>query len=295
MSWLSKGVKDVVSHPLEAVVSPVTAGIHELSGLDWKQQMAIGGAVGTGAWLMAPGAAGAAGTTASGPAAGAASAGGVMRAMGGMSGVGNILGGAASIYGAIENANASRDANRTNVALAHEQMDFSANQAQREMDFQERMSSTSYQRAVDDMRKAGINPLMAVTNGGASSPSGAMGSGAAASVNPVPSVVANSMTSALDLIRTYASTKAALAGARAADASVPKQQADTAKSIAEAKRVGADTKAAEIRNKYAERQADIEGLGSNSFPNWFWGMMDTIFSRMPLVHSAADLNLKAGR
>lgn len=51
----------------------------------------------------------------------------------------------------------------------------SAKQAQKQMDFQERMSSTSYQRATADMIKAGLNPLLAYTQGGASTPSGAMG------------------------------------------------------------------------------------------------------------------------
>ena len=45
--------------------------------------------------------------------------------------------------------------------------------AKRQMDFQERMSSTAYQRAMNDMRKAGINPIMVSKLGGASTPTGA--------------------------------------------------------------------------------------------------------------------------
>jgi len=55
-----------------------------------------------------------------------------------------------------------------------EQNQASAAAAQRQMDFQQSMSDTSYQRQVEDLKAAGINPMLVAKLGGASTPGGAM-------------------------------------------------------------------------------------------------------------------------
>lgn len=61
-------------------------------------------------------------------------------------------------------------------------------QAQNQMAFQEDMSNTSYQRVMNDMRLAGLNPILSAKVGGASTPSGAAA--------PVENVLAPAVNSA---------------------------------------------------------------------------------------------------
>lgn len=79
------------------------------------------------------------------------------------------------------NSGAWAEAADWNESMFNQSMAFNAEQAQLNRDWQEKMDSTKYQRAIKDMKSAGLNPVLAVTGNGISVGSG--GGGAAASVS----------------------------------------------------------------------------------------------------------------
>ena len=121
-----------------------------------------------------------------------------------------ILGIGASILGAGASMRGQREANRTNVDLAREQMGFQREMAHSAEDFSERMANTAYQRKVADLRAAGLNPALAYESGGAAAPTGVTAGGSQGRVEnamrDAPTVAANAlaikqMQAALDQTR----------------------------------------------------------------------------------------------
>ena len=129
------------------------------SSLKWASLLAGGGMAAYGAY------GGAAGTAGAGAAGGAAGGGGAMSGWGTA-----LLGGGLSALGQM-------DANQQNQAMARDQMAF-----------QERMSSTAHQREVNDLKAAGLNPILSA-NAGSSTPAGAT----ATAESPIKSAMATAL------------------------------------------------------------------------------------------------------
>lgn len=190
-----------------------------------------------------------------------------------------IVSAVGSIFGANEQSNSAEEANQTNLQIARETnkfnaeqaelnrnwqtlanqkaMDFSASQAQTARRESERLSNTSWQRAVDDMRAAGINPMLSVSQGGASSPVMASASGVSSGGSQASGVSAR-----VDPTIKYNRVNAALQAASSAmDVMLKRNQSEAV--AAQVRNTNADT-----ANKLllpSDIQAGIQLKGSQSY------------------------------
>lgn len=85
--------------------------------------------------------------------------------------------------------------------------EFNAKEAQKQRDFEERMSNTAYQRAIQDIQNAGLNPSMLYASGsdGASTPNSASASASPANMNVIGQIgsLINSINNARALDMKY--------------------------------------------------------------------------------------------
>lgn len=146
--------------------------------------------------------------------------------------IGDIISAAASFIG-------GQQANQKSWDIAQSAQAASAEQAQRQMDFQERMRSTQYQTAVEDMKKAGLNPMLAYQQGGAGTPAGAAGQGYTA---PVRNAIGEAVNAYQAAKQTEADTNLKNVAAINTNAQTAKIQAEVVQIGAMIEKILADTK-----------------------------------------------------
>jgi len=98
-----------------------------------------------------------------------------------MAWIGALIGAAGSLIGDSMSQSGQSGANQMNMDIAQMNNQFNSAQAQLNRDWETQMSNTAMQRRMADNKAAGVNPLLAVGQGGASSP---MAGAASASGNP---------------------------------------------------------------------------------------------------------------
>lgn len=160
------------------------------------------------------------------------------------------------------NANMAADATQATENMQGNSEAFNAAEAQKTRDYQTQMSNTAYQRSVDGMKAAGLNPILAGMNqSSASTPNGATasiggGSGTSGSAATIANqnAIGAGLSSAIDMRNLMADIDQKQSSAGAADAQAALSKAMASKAIIDAQGSANSAKLTATQQKALESQ-----------------------------------------
>lgn len=134
----------------------------------------------------------------------------------------------AAIVGSYIGSEGQEDTNAANTNINNAQMAFNREEAQKNRDFQDAQRHNQYQVAMQDMQRAGLNPMLAYQNGGARPTSGAQAaSGSMIPMGNTAQAGINGAIAAAQIANTHSQTKVNEAQAKKIEAEVPNVEAST--------------------------------------------------------------------
>jgi len=181
-------------------------------------------------------------------------------------GVGTVLGGA--VGGFLESSYKDKQA-----------ADFNSAEAAKTRAWQTDMAGTTYQRTMEDMRKAGLNPMLAYSQGGSSVPTGPVAS------YPGAVGAAYEQSSAAQA-QAGASQMQANTAASIGSATIEKIKADVLNTNTDTDRLKAITE--NLRVEYQNLVKD--GYNKTEIGNHLRAQIDKISAEIPQIHSQSMLN-----
>lgn len=148
-----------------------------------------------------------------------------------------IIGGILSLGSAVAG---SALTNSGNASIHAADNAFNAQEAEKAREYEQYNANTQYQRAVADLKNAGLNPMLAISNGGAAVPSGS----AASSASPIP------MSNPLQALQ---SMPGVMSSAFSTSSELKNIDADTALKQAQANKLASDTHGVDLDNQFKEK------------------------------------------